>query len=185
MRYGHGLWAGSSMCVSICRLLGVIDQLTESYPIQQTPQPLSRDAFQCSLYPALGNEALSFSPEFEENGKLPGSASITLPGSLSSSLSSRPGLSFCGYREESLFIRREKYLGNSAQGSLTLASRVVSARLFQGVVASNLEEPIRMSFKKIQVSSAISYDPSNNHSLVLYCVAWNPDHLLILGSESG
>ena len=180
---------GSSLCVPICRLLDVIYQLTESYPIQQVPTCFSRDAFGCCLYPAIGNEALSFSPNLEDNLELlestDPSLSITLPGSLSSSLSSRPGLSFCGYREESLFIRRESYLGNSALGSLTLASRVVSARLFQGVVASNLEEPIRMSFKKIQVSSAISYDPSNNHSLVLYCVAWNPDHLLILGSESG
>ena len=134
----------------------MIYQLTESYPIQQVPTCFSRDTFGCCLYPAIGNEALSFSPEIGDTIQLQGSTNpslnITLPASLSSAISNQPGVSFCAYKE-GLFIRRDSYLMESGQTSTVLASHVIGAKLHMGVTARNLQDPVRITFSKIQVCS--------------------------------
>ena len=133
----------------------MIDQLTESYPIQQVPTCVSRDAFGCCLYPAIGNEALSFSPQIGATIQLQGSTNpslnITLPASLSSAISNQPGVSFCAYKDGSLFIRRDSYLMESGQTSTMLASHVIGAKLHMGVTARNLQDPNRITFSKTQV----------------------------------
>ncbi len=141
------------------RILGVIEELTEFYPISQTPQPIVREMFGCSLYPALGNEALSFSPELggdvvQLQAAAEPTLTLSLPASLSSTVPDQPALSFCAYKEEGLFTRRRSYLAALGQGSITLASNVVSARLSRGVVVTNLKDPVRMSFSKIEVGFA-------------------------------
>lgn len=130
-------------CVSVImyyRMHHLIDQLTESYPIDEVPQLVVRDNFGCSLYPSLGDGALSFSPAL--------GGVITLPASLSATLPSQPSLVFCAYKNEALFIRRENSLG---QGSITLASGVVSARFSGELEVSGLEDPIVISFSKTKV----------------------------------
>lgn len=134
-----------------------MDQLTEFYPIRQVPQPIVRDMFGCSLYPTLGVNPLSFSPFFGNSVQLQGTAtpslSLTLPASLSGAIgqTSPPSLAFCGYRGESLFVRRESYLVASGRSTLLVASNVVSARLSGGVKVSALQDPVKMSFNKNKV----------------------------------
>jgi hypothetical protein len=119
-----------------------MDTLTEHYPIQQAPHCFSRDMFSCCLYPNLAS-----APPY-----MPGSdgppLSLSLPASLSAD---QARVSFCAYKEGGFFTRRESYLMTSSLGSLTLSSWVVSARV-SGVTVENLEEPVRMSFSKVQVS---------------------------------
>lgn len=122
------------------RLHHLIDLLTESYPIDEVPQPVIRDTFSCSLYSSVGDGALSFSPAL--------GGSITLPASLSATLPSQPSLAFCDYKNEALFIRREDSIG---QGSITLASGVVSARFSGELQVSGLEDPVVISFSKTEV----------------------------------
>lgn len=134
----------------------MIGRLTESYPIQQTPpQCVARDTFGCCLYPSIGDLELSFSPAVGDTILLQGAANptvtLTLPAALSFSLPSQPSLSFCVYKDESLFIRRESHLRATGQTSTILASSVVGARFSGGVVLNNLQTPVRISFTKSNV----------------------------------
>ena len=125
---------------TLYRLHHLLDQLTESYPIDQVPQQVLKDTFSCSLYPSLGDGALSYS--------LALGGTIALPASLSAILPSQPSLAFCDYKNEALFIRRENFIG---QGSVTLASGVVSARLSGELQVSGLEDPVVITLSKTKV----------------------------------
>lgn len=130
----------------------------EFYPITETPQPIVRRMFGCSLYPSqsLTDQGLNFSPSLGDTIQLQGQAnptlSIALPGALSDVVAPNVAPNFCAYKTESLFIRRETYLVTSGRDTLVISSGVVSARLSLGVRVSNLVEPVRMSFKKSNVS---------------------------------
>ena len=140
------------------RLLSLVEQLTEFYPIQQIPpQLIIRDTFGCALYPALDGGALSFSPDLQDDIELISAAtptvSMRLPSSLPSAIGdSRPALAYCGFKGEGLFIRRQSYLTASGREFFELASNVVFARLSRGVVVENLQEPVMMTFAKSRVS---------------------------------
>ena len=140
----------------------------ENYPITQTPQPVVRDTFGCSLYPSLGNEALSFSPSLGDSIDLEASTadpslSITLPETLaedyglSDTQASQPSLSFCAYKSPALFVRRESYLRESGRGSLQVASNIVSARISLTERVTDLSDFVKMSFMKTQVFSFITF----------------------------
>ena len=142
----------------LCRIRDQLDQLLETYPIRDTPQLVIRDMFGCSLYPDLGDTALSFSPGLGDAIQLVAAPTpnltITLPDTLvaDAGFSTPPSLVFCGYKSESLFVRRESYLEDTGRGSLQLASGVVSARPAMSQRVTGLTENVKMTFIKNQVS---------------------------------
>lgn len=139
------------------RLLNVMNQLTEFYPITQIPTPIVRDMFGCSLYPSLGGQPLTFSPSVGDNIQLEEAAnpslSIALPVSLgaASGLSTPPSLAFCAHKTGGFFVRRRSYLAQGSQGALKLSSNVASARLSMGVTVRGLQDPVKMTFSKKEV----------------------------------
>ena len=138
----------------ICRLRDYLEQLAESYPIKTIPQLIVRDTYGCALYPALPDTALTFTPDLENQiillSNTTHSLSITLPSSLSSVIGgSHPALTFCAFKNEALFVRREAYLNATGQQFIKLASKVVLARLSGGVAVKDLNDPITISFTQV------------------------------------
>lgn len=132
----------------------------ENYPVTDNPQQIIRDTFGCSLHPSLGNTALSFSPSFGDTIELVSAPTpnltITLPETLAedAGIATQPSLAFCGYKTETLFVRRDSYLQASGRGSLQLTSGVVSARPAMTERITDLTENVKMTFMKNQVSEA-------------------------------
>ena len=138
----------------------MLDTLMENYPITQTPQPVIRDTFGCSLYPSLGGNALSFSPALGDTIDLTATSAdpnvtITLPETLAidAGISSTPtSLAFCGYKTETLFVRRDSYLQDSDRGDLQLSGGVVSARLALTERVTGLSENVKITIFKQEAS---------------------------------
>ena len=136
----------------------------ESYPILQTPQPVIRETFGCSLYPRLGASEISFSPSLGDMIDVTEAISgpnltITLPERLAEDAGfsgTPPSLSFCGYKTEALFVRRGSYLEESGRGDLELNSGVVSARLAVTERVTDLSKHVKIMFVKNQVGLCIS-----------------------------
>ena len=138
------------------RLLSLLDQLTGAYPIQQV---FIGDTFGCSLYPSVQSAPLSFSPDLSGDIQLVSDTPtlrLTLPSSLPSAAQSSTGLTYCGFKGEGFFLRRESWLAASGQSTIVLASHVVSAKLSEGAVTTNLFDSITISFSKTQVCSQYS-----------------------------
>ena len=140
-----------------CRLLGLLDQIVESYPVGQSPQPVVRDMFGCVVHQARPSQSISFNAAIADTIQVTNVVNphltITTPSSLLDqlSISSTLSLAFCVFKDESLFVRRSSYLIDQNRASFQLGSSVVSARLSGGVSVKDLEDPVDMTFTRKQV----------------------------------
>ena len=119
----------------------------EAYPITQSPQSLRRDMYGCIVYSITTPEDITFSPSLTDSmitlmGTSNPDLSFTVPSSATSG-NTPTSLTFCVFRDEKLFIRREDNRGSSFVGG-----SVVCASFAGDLSVSNLQDPVSMTFTK-------------------------------------
>lgn len=155
-----------------CRLLAIVDQLADSYPVMESPTIILRDTFITVIYsdvdPAsfagqtvtalVGSNFEFQSLMIQQVGLEPSdlaTGSITIPQTLFNGLSlgSRIRMVYNMFLNEGLFVRRQQYLEQNNRTYSKLASIVMAARVAGGIHISDLHQPVEQSYYKNPVHS--------------------------------
>ena len=144
------------------RLLVVIDELADSYPVTNETFVVTKKKFALAIYPEVetfGFPGEGFSADlgnmFTFNGTRvlleasdDATASISLPATLLDGLNTRltPKLIFSLFLNEGLFVRRREYLQNSNLSAIRLGSIVIASHIAGGVSVSGLQDPVQTTF---------------------------------------
>lgn len=155
-----------------CRLLAIVDQLVDSYPVIESPTIILRDTFITVIYsdvdPAsfagqtvtalVGSNFEFQSLMMQQVGLEPSdlaTGSITIPQTLFNGLSlgSRIRMVYNMFLNEGLFVRRQQYLEQNNRTYSKLASIVMAARVAGGIHISDLHQPVEQSYYKNPVHS--------------------------------